>query len=113
MLHFIALSFYSGIAVKTFVVQSQMQNQMNTTYTDEQALRKLHNDVVTAINTLNLEKLLSIHTDDIILMEPNMPAINGKEEVRKMFHKFQQENIKFQLAFNVYEIEIFGKRAFV
>jgi uncharacterized protein (TIGR02246 family) len=86
---------------------------MNITYTDEQAIRNIHEEVVTAINKLDLEKLLSLHTDDIILMEPNMPAIYGKEEVKRMFYKFQQESIRLQLGFSIHEIEVFGGRAFV
>ena len=80
---------------------------------DEIAVRQLHDEVVTSFNTLDLEKLLSLHTENIILMEPNMPLVNGKQEVRKLFDKFQQEKIVLKLFYNVQEVEVFGERAFV
>ena len=86
---------------------------MNSTYIDELAVRKLHDEVVKSFNTLDIEKLLSLHSEDIILMEPNMQTIHGKEEVKKLFEKLKQQAITLKLSFNIYEMEVFGERAFV
>ena len=85
----------------------------NTANHDEHAVIKLHEEVLSAFNTLNLEKLLSLHTDNIILMEPNMPAIQGKQEIIQLFEKFQKHKIELKLSFKIQELEVFGERAFV
>ena len=83
------------------------------THNDEAAIRQLHEEVLSAINTLDLDKLLSLHTDDIILMEPDMPTITGKAEVTQLFKKFQQQQQVYKLSYTIQELEVFGKRAFV
>ena len=80
---------------------------------DEMAIRRLHEEVVASFNSLNLEKLLSLHADNIILMEPGMPLISGKQEMKKLFNRFRREHIVLKLFFNIREVEVFGKRAFV
>lgn len=80
---------------------------------DEMAIRRLHDEVVASFNSLNLEKLLSLHADNIILMEPGMPLISGKQEMKKLFNRFRREHIVLKLSFNIREVEVFGKRAFV
>jgi len=86
---------------------------MSLTYNDELAVRKLHDEVVTSFNTLDIEKLLSLHSEDIVLMEPNMQTVHGKEEVRKLFEKLKQQGITTKLSFNIYEMEVYSERAFV
>ena len=80
---------------------------------DEIAVLKLHDEVLSAFNALDLEKLLSLHTDNIILMEPGIPIISGKKEVIQLFEKFKKLNIVLKLSFTIHELEIFGDRAFV
>jgi uncharacterized protein (TIGR02246 family) len=86
---------------------------MKTTTQDEQAVRKLHDNVLSALNELNTEKLLSLHTDNVVLMEPNMPAIIGKKQMAELFEKFKKQKVIFSLSFTIEEIEIFGDRALV
>ena len=88
-------------------------NKLINVQEDEIAIRNLLNDVITAFNEANLEKLLSYHTDDIILMEPNMPIIHGKNQVRELFEDFKKKKIKMQLGFDILELEVNEKRAFV
>lgn len=77
------------------------------------AIQKLHEEVIDCFNTRDPERLLSLHTDDFILMEQNMPAMIGKTEVKKLFDKLNTDSIDFTLSFNINEIEIFENRAFV
>ena len=86
---------------------------MTTSNNDEAAVLRLHDEVISSFNTLNLDKLLSLHTDNIILMEPDMPSITGKAEVIQLFKKFKQQNLVFKLSYTIQELEVFGKRAFV
>jgi len=84
-----------------------------TTYNDEAAVRQLHDEVIAALNALDLDKLLSLHTDNIILMEPDMPTITGKAEVMQLFKKFQEHKLVYKLSYTIDEVEVFGERAFV
>ena len=84
-----------------------------TTYNDEAAVRQLHDEVIAALNALDLDKLLSLHTDNIILMEPDMPTITGKTEVMQLFKKFQEQKLVYKLSYTIDELEVFGERAFV
>lgn len=89
---------------------------MMSTQTDEQAIRDMHEEIIEAFNSYNLEKLLSMHTEDIIVMESGRPAISTKEEIRQIFKKafdhVRSQNILFNLSFKIHEIEIWGDRAF-
>ena len=53
---------------------------MNSREQDDLSVRKLHQEVLESLNTRDAERLLSSHTDNIILMEQNMPALVGKQE---------------------------------
>jgi len=83
------------------------------TYNDEAALRKLHDEILCAFNSRDLDKLLSLYSDNIILMEPDMPAITGKDEVIQLFKKFQQQKLVYKLDYTIEKLEVFGKTAFV
>ena len=67
-------------------------NNIKDTNTDETGILNLHNDVVDAFNELDIDKLLSLHTDDVILMEPGMPAICGKQEVIKLLERLKNKD---------------------
>jgi len=84
-----------------------------TTYTDEAALRKLHDELLSSLNSPDFDKLLSLLSDDIILMEPDMPAINGKAEVTRLFKKFREQKLAYKLSYIIQKLEVFGKTAFV
>jgi len=102
------LQFYRGsIFIKI------KKNQMNTNEYDELAVLKLHEQVIESFNARDVEKLLSLHTDNIILMEQNIPAMVGKREVSKLFNKLKDGQVDFNLSFNIEEMEIIGERAFV
>ena len=87
---------------------------MKTTVTteDEKAVRDVLNNVIAAFNEKDLEKLLSLHTDDIILMEPGIPLIQGKKRVREMFADFEKRKLSIKLSFTIDELEVNGSRAF-
>jgi uncharacterized protein (TIGR02246 family) len=80
---------------------------------NEIAVRELMTEVEDSFNTLDLERLLSLHTEDIILMDPNMAAIQGKEKVRELFAEFERKKIRMKLELTIHELEIMSERAFV
>jgi len=86
---------------------------MTETMKDEIAIREVMSGVEYSFNTLNLERLLSLHTDDVILMEPNMLAIEGKEKVKELFAEFDRKKIRMKLELTIHELEITFGRAFV
>ena len=81
--------------------------------TDEAAIHTLLNDVATALNKGDIETLLALHTEDIILMEQNMPLLQGKREIKEMFTAFEKRKCPIQITFKTYELEVMGNRAFV
>jgi ketosteroid isomerase-like protein len=86
---------------------------MTETRINEVAVRGVMNEVEYSFNTLNLEKLPSLHTDDIILMEPNTPLIEGKEKVKELFSEFDRKKIRMKLELTIHELEMTLQRAFV
>jgi uncharacterized protein (TIGR02246 family) len=86
---------------------------MNTFEHDRLAVCKLHEEVVNSFNARDPEKLLSLHADNVILMEQDMPVIVGKQEVGKLFNKLRNGDLDFNLSFNIEEVEIIGDRALV
>lgn len=80
--------------------------------TDEAAIRNLMDAIVKALNNRNFETLLSMHSDDVILMEPDTPLIQGKEKVRQLFNHFKKERTSVQLRLLIQELEVTGIRAF-
>jgi uncharacterized protein (TIGR02246 family) len=80
---------------------------------DELDVRKLHEDVIASFNARDVERLLSLHTEDIILMEQNMPILMGKQEVSRLFNKLKNGTVDFDLSFHIREVEVIGRRAFV
>jgi uncharacterized protein (TIGR02246 family) len=80
---------------------------------DEIAIRSLMDDVLAYFNKADFEKLLSLHTEDIILMETDMPLIKGKQKIRALIAALKAKKISLHLSFNIDELEVMGERAFV
>ena len=52
---------------------------------DIAAVKEVLNQYTVGVNTGDLELWLSLHADDVVKMEPDVPAIFGKEELRAFF----------------------------
>jgi len=81
--------------------------------TDETAIQHLLSKVVEALNEGDMEKLLSLHTDDVILMENNMPLVQGKERIKQMFAGFEKASLVQKITFETRELEVNGNWSFV
>jgi len=80
---------------------------------DRETIQEILNDIVESFNNLELERLLSYHSDDIILMDQGMPLVQGKTKVREMFAAFKKKGVKIKLSYDIHEIELENKLAFV
>jgi len=80
---------------------------------DESEIRHLLKEIVSAFNKNDIEQLLSFHSDDVILMDPGMPLIQGKKRIREMFAGFQKRQLVLQLAYDIHELEVDNNWAFV
>ena len=69
--------------------------------------------MVACVNNQDIEKLLEMHTDDVILMEPNMPLVRGKKKVREMFANFVRNQMSLELSIDIRELEIENTLAYV
>jgi len=86
---------------------------MNSLSFDEILIRTMHDDVVSSLNRHDVEKLLSLFTEDTILMEPHAPVIKGKTQIAQLLSRHKENKVALNLSYNIEELEIFGSRAFV
>jgi ketosteroid isomerase-like protein len=94
-------------------------NQAKTMSTlgDHAAIIQLLDEVVTCFSSGDIDRAISLHTDNVVLMESNMPLIQGKEAMRAFFSAFfnrlKKSNTAVELDFSIAEMEIMLPRAFV
>lgn len=93
-----------------------MQTATITRQYDQLAIHNLLEEVLNAFNTGDFEKVIDLHTDDVVLMETNMPAVQGKQALRDIFtHYFavrKEQQTSSRLDFEIIELEIMGDRAY-
>ena len=78
---------------------------------DIDAINKIYHQYATGISTGGLDLWMSIWINDGIRMEPDLPAITGKEQIRARM-KSIFDMYKFKMTIDVEEVEVFGDRAF-
>ncbi|MBW8041985.1 MAG: SgcJ/EcaC family oxidoreductase [Planctomycetes bacterium] len=78
---------------------------------DITAIKEINNLYGLALKTGDLELLLSLHTDDVILMGPGKPSIIGKEKIRANM-KRAFENFTYKSTGNIEEVQVSGDLAF-
>ena len=84
-----------------------------TKQNDELEIRHLLKEIIVAFNNSDIETLLSLHSDDVILMDPGMPLIQGKKRIREMFGRFHERQIQIQLAYDIHELEADDRLAYI
>src|SRR5690349_13186230 len=65
--------------------QRQAGTMADTRSADEATLRNLDADWSKAAGAKDLDKTASYYADDALVLPPNMPAINGKQQARAMW----------------------------
>jgi len=89
------------------------EQSVQTKHDDKLQIVQLLKTIITAFNTNDIDTLLSLHSDDVILMDPGMPLIQGKKRIREMFADFQTRQLQIHLAYDVHEVETDERLAFV
>ncbi len=56
--------------------------EIGLTDADRDAIRASHDEWVTAMEAGNVEGLMALYTDDVVIMPPNMPALEGEAAAR-------------------------------
>jgi ketosteroid isomerase-like protein len=79
---------------------------------DEAAIYQFHNELASAINSYDFDKVLSLHSENVIVIEPFFPAIDGKNQLRNNFNDLLENKTSINLQFQIAEVEISGKKAF-
>ena len=84
-----------------------------TRLSDEIKIHRLLNEAIASVNNADVDRLLELHTDDVILMEPNLPLIRGKKRVRQLFADFAKQQVKLHLTYDIRELQIENTLAYV
>lgn len=88
------------------------QTKIPTATDDKSQILLLLEQIIDAFNAKDIELLLSMHSDDIILMDPGMATISGKETILKMFSEFKSRDLSIQLSYVIEEVEVDQQLAF-
>ncbi len=79
---------------------------------DKEAIKKITDDFNAAINAGNIDKLVSLYTDDAVRIPPNKPALVGKEAIRSLFQE-QLDQFTVQNEGVIVDLKVSGDLAFV
>jgi uncharacterized protein (TIGR02246 family) len=79
---------------------------------DVEAIKKIIDDFNAAINAGNIDKLVSLYTDDAVRIPPNKPALVGKEAIRRLFQE-QLDQFTVQNEGVIVDLKVSGDLAFV
>ena len=78
---------------------------------DIKAIKNLTEEYDAAINSGDLDSWMSFYADDAVRMQPNMPALFGKDSIRSVMQSFF-ENYTIDLKETTEEVIIAGDWAF-
>ncbi len=78
---------------------------------DIEAIKKMPDDFNAAINAGDIDKLVSLFTDDAVRIPPNEPALIGKEAIRGLFQQ-QLNQFTVQNEGVIVDLKVSGDLAF-
>jgi len=78
---------------------------------DKEAIKKITDDFNAALNAGDIDKLVSLFTDDAVRIPPNEPALIGKEAIRGMFQQ-QLDQFTVQNEGVIVDLKVSGDLAF-
>ena len=92
--------------------KSNYQSDIKSFRTDIKAIRTWLNNYMEAVNTADIERILSYESEDICYLTPNQPLFSGKENLRKWFLAyFNYFNPSERL--DLLHFEVFGDFAYL
>ena len=80
---------------------------------DEQAIRKLTEDWLTAIRARDIPRLAGLVTDDAVFLPPGFPPIRGKQAVEAMYQSFFPQFTRVEQTVSMEEVQVAGDWAFL
>ncbi len=78
---------------------------------DKEAIKKITDDFNAALNAGDIDKLVSLFTDDAVRIPPNEPALIGKEAIRGLFQQ-QLDQFTVQNEGVIVDLKVSGDLAF-
>lgn len=85
---------------------------MMSNQSDVEAINELYDQWCISVNAGDLDQFMSLWADDAILMNPDTPAIFGKEQIRASYQPLFEQ---FNIAVDIYgetEVQVSGDLAF-
>ena len=79
---------------------------------DVEAVKKITDDFNVAMSAGNIDKLVSLYTDDAVRIPPNKPPLVGKEAIRNLFQE-QLDQFTVQNEGVIVDLKVSGDLAFV
>ena len=79
---------------------------------DKEAIKKITDDFNAALNAGDIDKLVSLFTDDAVRIPPNKPPLVGKEAIRSSFQEYLDQ-FTVQSEGVIVDLKVSGDLAFV
>ena len=89
-----------------------VEQQATDLAADIEAINRLNDNYVAAVNAGDVDGLMMLYTDDAVLMQPNQPAVTGKAAIRSHFQVFF-DMFSLEEVLSPEEVVVIGDWAFV
>ena len=106
---FLVVVFLVGMSLQGCAPKSAVE-ETPSTEADVEAVKRVREQAVAAINAGDMDTLISLWSDDIVRMWPNEPAVVGKEANRSRITHRSSWKVEFTMSHE--EVFVSGDRAF-
>ena len=104
--------FFVGIGVSYAIFTSGSMMESGMMEGDEAKIRELISVYQIALNNEEIEKISTLYSKQAIFMPPEIPAINGVEEI-VLTYEYLFSQFDFELEFDIKEVVISENFAYV
>jgi uncharacterized protein (TIGR02246 family) len=94
------------------IASRRSQVELDDARDDREAIRKLTEEWLAAVQAKDVARLLEMVTDDVIFLPASMPPIRGKAAVEAMYQSFLPQFRRVEQAVSIEEVEVAGDWAF-
>ena len=99
--------FFSGCLALLLLTAGCQQAQPDTRAADESAIKDLEVQWSKAAGTNNADQVVAYYSDDVVMLAPNAPIINGKAAARTAWAQFMALP-GFSLSWESTKVELFS-----
>ena len=96
---FLVVVFLVGMSLQGCAPESAVE-ETPATEADVEAVKRVREQAVAAINAGDMDTLISLWSDDIVRMWPNEPAVVGKEANRSRITHRSSWKVEFTMSHN-------------